>query len=221
MKNLIIDTRIREEEYNYLSKYFNIIKLPLSDDVYEEISGHSDIFYFKINNKIISAPNAPYKNNSFKIGQENVGKEYPEDVKYNCCQIGNNIIGSKYSDKSINPTIVVKQGYVKCSVAVTSSSSCITSDKGIEKTLKDNGIDVLYVEEDSIKLLHKNGKISSQMHGFIGGATLVFDNNFVLFGDSKNLKNREKICEHLKKYNLNLVDFKGLEIHDYGSGIIF
>ncbi len=220
MNNLIIDTRIREKEYNYLSKHFNIVKLPLSDDVYEEISGHSDIFYCKINNKIISAPNAPYKNSSFKMGQENVGKEYPKDVKYNCCQIGNNIIGSDYTDKSIKPNILVKQGYVKCSIAITSSNSCITSDKGIEKVLRANGIDALYVEENNIKLLQKSGE-ESKMHGFIGGATLVFDNNFVLFGDGSKLNNREKICEHLKKYNLNLIDFKGLEIHDYGSGIIF
>ena len=56
MQNLIIDSRIREIEYKYLSQFFNIIKLPLSDDVYEEISGHSDIFYTKINGKIIAAP---------------------------------------------------------------------------------------------------------------------------------------------------------------------
>ena len=48
MQNLIIDSRIRKEEYDYLSKYFNVIKLELSEDVYEEISGHSDIFYCKI-----------------------------------------------------------------------------------------------------------------------------------------------------------------------------
>ena len=49
MQNLIIDSRIRDIEYNYLSEFFNVIKLPLSNDVYEEISGHSDIFYAKIN----------------------------------------------------------------------------------------------------------------------------------------------------------------------------
>ena len=45
MQKLIIDSRIRDVEYNFLSKYFNVIKLPLSEDVYEEISGHSDICY--------------------------------------------------------------------------------------------------------------------------------------------------------------------------------
>lgn len=43
MKKLLIDSRVRKVEYEYLSRYFDVIKLPLSDDVYEEISGHSDI----------------------------------------------------------------------------------------------------------------------------------------------------------------------------------
>ena len=29
MKNLLIDSRIRKEENEYLSQYFNIIKIPL------------------------------------------------------------------------------------------------------------------------------------------------------------------------------------------------
>lgn len=66
MRNLIIDERIRNAEYEYLSGFFNVIKLPVSLDVYEEISGHSDIFYSSINNRVIAAPNAMYKNEKFE-----------------------------------------------------------------------------------------------------------------------------------------------------------
>ncbi len=220
MQNVIIDSRIRDIEYNYLSKFFNVIRLPLSNDVYEEISGHSDIFYTKINNQVIVAPNAEVMEQQFIMGKEKVGKEYPKDVLYNVCQIGNKVIGSKYTDKSIKPDIIVKQGYVKCSIAVTSNNSCITSDKGIAKVLKRNNIEVLYVEENDIKLLKKDATAST-MKGFIGGASFVFDNKFVLFGDSNNLSNKDKIIQHLDKYNLELVDFKGLHIYDYGGGIIY
>ena len=220
MQNLIIDSRIREIEYKYLSQFFNVIKLPLSNDVYEEISGHSDIFYTKINDKVIVAPNAKIKEQQFILGQEKVEKEYPKDVLYNVCQIGNKIIGSKYTDKNIAPDILVKQGYVKCSVAVTGDHSCITSDKGIETVLNQNNIDALYVEEDNINLLKKDGSISN-MKGFIGGASLKFGNRFVLFGDRNNLNNKEKILEHLDRYNLELIDFKELDICDYGSGLIY
>ena len=220
MKNLIIDSRIREEEYTYLSKYFNVIKLPLSDDVYEEISGHSDIFYCKINNQIVAAPNAKILEKDFKLGTTKVQKKYSLEVPHNACQVGDRIIGSKYLDDSIVPDIVVKQGYVKCSIAVTSDKSCITTDKKIAEVLNKNNIDALYIEENNIKLLKKDKSISN-MSGFIGGASLVFDNKFVLFGDINMLRNKDKILEHIYKYNLKLVDFKGLDVYDYGGGIVF
>ena len=38
MRKLIIDERIRNIELEFLKEYFEVIKLPLSDEVYEEIS---------------------------------------------------------------------------------------------------------------------------------------------------------------------------------------
>ena len=220
MKKLIIDERIRDTELEFFKKYFDVIKLPLSNDVYEEISGHSDIFYTKINESIIEAPNAPLHIPNAVIGKKEVRGKYPNDVLYNACQIGDKIIGSKYTDKSIAPNIVVKQGYVKCSIAITGDHSCITTDKKIAEVLKQHNIDALYVEENNIKLL-KRDKTISKMKGFIGGATLTFDNKFILFGDIDNLSNKKIIQEHLNKYNLELIEFKGLEVYDYGGGIMF
>lgn len=59
------------------------------------------------------------------------------------------------------------------------------------------------------------------MQGFIGGASFVFDNKFVLFGDIEKLESKGKITNHLRKHNLELIDFKGLEVYDYGGGIVF
>ena len=151
--------------------------------------------------------------------KQKYGKKYPEDVLYNVCQIGDKIIGSKYTDASIKPNILVKQGYTKCSIAITSENSCITSDKNIAQVLKQNNIDVLYVEEENIKLLKKDGT-ESTMQGFIGGATLVFDNKFVLFGDINKLKHKNEIIKHINKYGLELVRFDGLDVYDYGGGIV-
>ena len=208
MKKLLIDSRVRKVEYEYLSRYFDVIKLPLSDDVYEEISGHSDIFYCKLQNKIICAPNAPIREKEFIVGKNLVGRTYPYDVSYNACQIGDFIIGSKYTDSMISTNITVKQGYTKCSICVTSKNSCITSDRGIDKILKGNGINSAFIEENNIKLFQ-----------FIGTAGYI--TKFVLFGDIENLESKEKIIEYLKKYELELVDFKGLEVNDYGGAIIY
>ncbi|MBQ9657995.1 MAG: hypothetical protein IJV31_04415 [Clostridia bacterium] len=218
MKNLIIDERIRQEEFEYLRQYFNIKKMPLSEDVYEEISGHSDIFYCKINKQIICAPNAPIIEKNFIIGNAKVERSYPKDIFYNACQIGKNIIGSEYTDSKIPVNIKVRQGYTKCSIAVTSENSCITTDKWIAKKLKLNNIDTTYINEPNIKLLKKSGQVS-KISGFIGGATFCFDNNFVIFGDIEKLKSQQIILEHLNKYNLNLVHFRGLDVYDYGGAI--
>lgn len=227
MKNLIIDERIRNQEFEYLSKYFNVIKLELSNEVYPEISGHSDIFYCNVNNKIICAPNAKYNNSKFIKGYLNVKNKYPNDVIYNVCQIGDILIANKFTDKKIlenfnGKKVLVNQGYVKCSIAVTSNKSCITSDIGIFNKLKCENIDVSFIKDENIYLLDFS-KNKSKMKGFIGGATFVFDNKFVLFGDinSLNLESRKIILEHLEKNNLELIDFKNLEIIDYGSAISF
>lgn len=220
MKNLIIDSRIRNVELEFLSKYFNVIKLPLSEDVYEEISGHSDIFYTKIGGKIIAAPNAKYLISDFKIGNAKVQKDYPNDVKYNVCQIGNKIIGSKYVDTSIKPDIIVKQGYVKCSISVINDKYCITTDKKISKVLTENNIDNIYIQENNIRLLKKDGSIS-YMRGFIGGASISFDNKFLLFGDIEKLESKDAIINYLDSRNIELVCFKGLDVYDYGGCIIY
>ena len=220
VKNLLIDERIRKTEYDFLARYFYVIKIPLSNCVYDEISGHSDIFYCSVKDKIICAPNSPIIKNSFILGNSEVKSKYPEDIRYNACQIGENIIGSKYTDNTINPNIIVKQGYTKCSVAVTSHNSCITADKEIYEKLKNKGIEVCLIEEHNIKLLNRDGK-PTNMQGFIGGASFVFDNKFVLFGDIEKLESKGKITNHLRKHNLELIDFKGLEVYDYGGGIVF
>ncbi len=240
MKNLLIDSRIRKEEFDFLSKHFKVKKLELSNDVYEEISGHSDIFFCKINRKVICSPNAIFKDKSFIDGYLEVRNTYPNDVLYNVCQLENYMIINKYVDKKIlelwnnydgmnedesyknKEVIVVNQGYTKCSISITGSNSCITSDIGIYKKLKEKNIDVNLIKEDKIFLLDKNKNIS-KMNGFIGGATLTFDNKFIVFGDFNKLcvENQKIIKENLKKNNLELIDFKNLDIIDYGGALIF
>lgn len=220
MKRLLIDVRIREEEYNYLSQYFKITKIPLSQDVYDEISGHSDIFYCRLNDSIICAPNAPIIEDNFIMGTSRIGRKYPQDIAYNACQIGKTIIGSKYTDKTIKPDIIVKQGYTKCSICVTGEGSCITTDKSIAKHLERKGLYVTYIQENNIKLLDRSGK-PTEMKGFIGGSSLVFDNKFVLFGDINLLESKEKILDHIKICNLELVNFRGMNVNDYGGAIIY
>ena len=226
---IIIDSRMRNEEKEYLKKYGELIEIECQDCVYDEISAHPDIFFCKINDQIFQAPNLKLeKQLKTQKGSSSVGKQYPDDVKYNICQIGKKIIHNfKYTDSLVNDyinsigleKINIKQGYTKCSIAVTSENSCITSDEGIYKTLQKENIDVLLLRDEIIHLQDKNKNITN-MSGFIGGSSCIIDNNFILFGDSDKLNSKSKLVDFLNKQKLELIDFKNLEIIDYGGVIL-
>ena len=226
---IIIDSRMRQVEKRYLSQFGTLIELPYQDIVYDEISSHPDIFFCKINNTLFHAPNVKINSNFGIPGQSNIECDYPNDIKYNICQIGNRIIHNfKYTDSKvlsyINDNNLIKinvsQGYTKCYICQTSDISCITSDSGINNLLKLNNIDSLLLENETISLLDKNG-FKTNMKGFIGGATAIIDNTFILFGDIDRLKNKESLLKHINKYHLSIKDFKNLDIIDYGSIITF
>lgn len=223
---IIIDSRMRKVEKEYLSQYGDLIELPYQSSVYEEISSHPDIFFCKINNQIFQTPNLKLENKlKTKQGANPVGAQYPEDIKYNICQIGKRAIHNfKYTDPAVAEyidstglqKINIKQGYSKCSISVTSENSCITSDEGIYETLKRENMDVLLLDNTNIRLVDKNG-LQAKMNGFIGGATAVIEDKFIIFGDSNKILDKASLIEHLNNHNLKLVDFKNLEIIDYGS----
>ena len=194
-----------------------------------KLAGIFHIFFCKINDQIFQAPNLKLeKQLKTQKGSSSVGKQYPDDVKYNICQIGKKIIHNfKYTDSLVNDyinsigleKINIKQGYTKCSIAVTSENSCITSDEGIYKTLQKENIDVLLLRDEIIHLQDKNKNITN-MNGFIGGSSCIIDNKFILFGDSDKLNSKSKLVDFLNKQKLELIDFKNLEIIDYGGVIL-
>lgn len=227
MQYVVIDKRMRNKEKEYLKKLgLNIIEIDYHPEVYDEISSHVDIFICKIRDEIFLSTNiTEIQLPNLVIGESKVLGKYPFDIKYNVANIGDYVIHNfKYTDKKILNYIEnnklkkvdVKQGYTKCNIVVTSQNSCVTSDKSISKKLIENGIDALYVNESNIKLLDKSGK-TTNMKGFIGGATGIIDNKFILFGDSKYLNNRETILNHIQKHGLELVEFKDELIYDYGG----
>lgn len=227
MQYVVIDKRMRNKEKEYLKKLgLNIIEIDYHPEVYDEISSHVDIFICKIRDEIFLSTNiTEIQLPNLVIGESKVLGKYPFDIKYNVANIGDYVIHNfKYTDKKILNYIEnnklkkvdVKQGYTKCNIVVTSQNSCITSDKSISKKLIENGIDALYVNESNIKLLDKSGNPTG-MQGFIGGATGIIDNKFILFGDSRYLDNIETILNHIQKYGLELVEFKDELIYDYGG----
>lgn len=234
-KYVIIDSRMRQVEKDFFKGLgYNIIELKKSEKVYSEISSHVDIFVCKIDD-ILICEKSQYEylkkqisSASIICGEDEVQTKYPNDIKYNICQIGKFVVHNfKFSDKKINQIInkkglnkiQVSQGYSNCSIAVINEKSVITSDKKIAQELEKNNIDCLYFENNSnIKLLNENDKYS-KMNGFIGGAIGKAEDKVIVFGDLLKIDKSGKIRYFIEKNNLSLIDFKGLDVIDYG-GII-
>lgn len=237
LKYLLIDERMRDVEKQTLKNLgYEFIEIKKSTNVYPEISSHVDIFACKVKDKIVVEKSA-YKmlknklNNDENIlisGETMISYDYPNDIKYNVCIVGNKAIHNfKYTDskiiselnKSNFEIINVKQGYSNCSIAVIDENSIILSDKGLYNSLKNRGIDMLFLDYiPNIKLLNENGEYS-QKNGFIGGAISRIGDNIVVFGDLDKIDYYCNIRKFIESRNLKIIDFEGLDVVDYGGVI--
>ena len=236
MKYLIIDKRMRQIEKEKLKQLgYKLIELEQNTNIYEEISSHVDIHVCKIGSKLIVEKSKYPKikdcirewNNSIRIeiGQDFISQNYPQDIKYNVCIIGNKAIHNfEYTDRKIKEELIkqnyelinTNQGYTNCSIAVIDDNSAIVTDKGLYKILEKHKIDVLYLKENlDIKLLTKSGY--STRNGFIGGAIAKIDNNIIIFGDLNKIDKQSKIRDFIMSKDLNIIEFKNLDIIDYGG----
>ena len=232
MRYLLIDERMRSIEKETLNGLgYEIIEIKKSEKVYPEISSHVDIFACKVKDKIIAEKHIyDILKNKFKRkiikGDSAVQNVYPNDINYNVCIVGNRAIHNfKYTDSKIISElnknnfelINVKQGYSNCSIAVIDENSIILSDKGLYNSLKNRGIDILFLDYiPNIKLLNENGEYS-QKNGFIGGAISRIGDNIVVFGDLDKIDYNNKIRNFIKKKNLNIKEFTGINVVDYGG----
>ncbi len=235
MEYILIDSRMRNVEKNML-KYlgYKLVEIERSNNVYAEISSHVDIFTTKIGDTLI-VEKSKYddlvfmlKDTEYNIesGKEEVGLNYPEDIKYNVCMVGNYAIHNfKYTDKHVlkrlkeseYELINVEQGYTNCSIAVIDDRSVITTDKKIAEKLIANNLSVLLLDYiPDIKLKDEYGNYSN-MTGFIGGAIGKVDNNIIIFGDLDKIDRDNKIRDFIESRHLKVIDFDGLDVIDYGG----
>ena len=152
-------------------------------------------------------------------GKTRLRSSYPYDISYNACIIDKFFIHNlEYTDpilleeaKKMNlKCIHVNQGYTKCNISVVDKHSIITSDKGIQKELKDY-FDILYINPDENILL-------GNMLGFIGGATgLIAKNKWAINGSIYSLKEYDKVISFLNSKNIEVVCLNKDKICDIGT----
>lgn len=148
---ILANKNLPKQALQQLSTFGEMILFQTEAITYPAISGHPDIFFCKIGEDLVMAPNVPdiikikleNLNIRFKDGYETIGQEYPTTARYNCVVTNDLLIGnSEFIDKKIweqtagTEFINVNQSYTRCNLLPLVDNRFITSDKGIEKAWK-------------------------------------------------------------------------------------
>jgi len=215
---ILLDQKMPEVAKEKLAAYGEIVEFATDGITYEAISGHPDIFFCPTPAELIVAPNLPQKyiailnhhNIHFTSGQKPVGKLYPESARYNTLvtqrfSIRNPGI-SEASIQKLNPglqEITVRQGYIRCNVVALPNGTFITSDRGIAKSMKQQALEVLFVDPSPVKL---NGFD----HGFFGGACGLLGNMLFVCGSLNHFKEKELIEAFAARAGVQIIElFEG------------
>jgi hypothetical protein len=222
---ILVDNRIPDEAKSELANYGVIILFSTEGITYPTISCHPDIFFCKMNDKLIVAPNVPdkYKNIlakkaiSFVEGESPVGDKYPETAKYNAlCTEKYLIHNFRYTDFVISDIagdielIHSGQGYTRCNLLALKNDHFITSDGGISRVLNGYNLKNLFVEPNDILL-------PGMKHGFFGGACGVHENKVFIIGSLRKFKEGEKVRDFLQSLEYAVVELYDGPLFDGGS----
>jgi len=225
---IIIDSRMPQEAKTSLKEVGEVFELQSKDIVYESIQGHPDIFLLQMDELVIMAPNAPLDLKQifqkhripFLKGKNKLGLKFPETVFYNAVSTSKYLIHNEnYTDSCIlhendkKKFIKVKQAYTRCNLLHLNDGSFITSDRGIEKNLREKGLEVHYFSDDDVLL-------EGQDHGFIGGTMGVLHQSVYILGHLSFYKEGERLRDLISSKNMQIIElYKGPLID--GGGLFF
>ena len=224
----IIDSRAPKEAINNLSKSFDVLEFKSEGITYDEVSGHPDIFIFQDEYRLIVSPNSPKElinflneqNAIYTYGKKEVGTNLDNSSQYNCIATENLILHKKgYTDEAIlessqnKKLIELPQAYTRCSLTMIDENNYITSDKGIEKSLSKEGLNVLEVNPNSILL-------PGYPYGFFGGTNGICNNTLYFIGSLNHHEQGKEIKQFLIENKLEIVELYDGPLYD-GGGIFF
>ena len=225
---IVIDKRIPKEAKTKLSQFGELIEFETNTITYAALSGHPDIFLCQTPHTLICAPNLPeyyfslFKKNNipYILGENPIGVKFPDTSFYNCVLTEHFLFHKKgLSDLCILEQnkqlefINVSQAYTRCSLLALPSQNFITSDKGIEKALKNRNLDVHYFSPDKILL-------PGMLHGFIGGAMGFYSGKLFVLGNPDFHPWGKAFKTLIAKQNIELITLYEGPFFD-GGGIFF
>lgn len=222
---ILCDSKMPAAAKSSLASFGEVIEFATEGITYETISGHPDIFFCKTPGGLVVAPNLPEKYFTildqhaitYSKGRLAVGKKYPKSARYNT------LVTEKYSIQNteiadpviaeLNPAhkiIPVKQGYVQCNLLALPNNTFITSDRGIEKSLKQHDIEVLFVDPSCVQL-------DGFEHGFFGGACGKSGEKLFICGSLHYFTESEKIEKSVSAAGMKIVELYEGQPVDVGT----
>ena len=223
----IVDARAPLKAIETLQQYCNVFQFQSSNSTYDAIACHPDIFLFQGTSNLVVAPNAPgdfigllkKKNINFVNGDSLVGEKLDNSTAYNCIETKTHFFHKQgFTDKVISELtnkhfVSLPQAYTRCSLMALNEKSFITSDRGIEKALVEEGFNCFFCDPSSIVL-------PPYKHGFIGGCLGLHSNNLFVLGSLKTLENYESLITFIQAQNLEIIELYDGPLYD-GGGIFF
>lgn len=228
MKKVLLDYRVSQSELDVLHKFgYEPLIVPKSEDLYYAVCGHPDmLLHILDNNNIIVHKDmcASFITSLQHIGY-NVTKskyslqsKYPYDILLNGLSMQYFFLHNlKYTDPMLlsllkdKKLLHVTQGYSKCSTAIISETSAMTSDVMIYQTLSSCGIDVLLLPPKYIELPGLD-------YGFIGGSCGILDRGTIaFFGDLGKYKYGKEVMSFLVKHDVKPIFLRDSNLIDRGT----
>ena len=221
---ILADARLPEEALQGLQRLGKLIPFASHGITYPAISGHPDIFFCPTPQGLVHAPNTPQavlknlQKHGIRLikGQSPVGAAYPHSAAYNAFANGqyllhhpgitDKVLAQQLSHLELLP---VKQGYTRCNL-VEAGGLYITGDKGIEKALQQQGLDIFFTENKDIIL-------PGSPHGFIGGCAGVHRDVLYLCGSPDHLPHGRELNEVLRRHSIRLEPLYDGPLWDGGS----
>jgi hypothetical protein len=211
---ILLDRKMPVAAKKKLTAFGDIVEFASEGITYEAISGHPDIFFCPTPSGLLVAPNLPEKYftilNHYKIhyrkGSLPVGQEYPETARFNSLVTEKYIIQNPACStpeiQNLNKDLEIiqtKQGYVRCNLIALPNETFITSDRGIEKSLKPLNLEVLFVDPAYVQL-------EGFKQGFFGGACGLNENMLFICGSTKYFKEQAIIQSFAERAGVSIIE---------------
>lgn len=214
---------------------FCVISLPADKRLAPQVESHADMLISVLDDTVFCNEEY-YKSHkeTFEMLTEygyqidtsefTVSDRYPCDVALNQAIIGKKIIGRnescaesilKYAEQHGYEYHSTRQGYAKCSTLILGEKALVSADPSILSIADRLGIDSLKIENSASDVT-----LDGYDYGFIGGASAVYEDKVIFFGDITRHSQGKEITDLCQRHGFSVISLGNERLCDVGGAII-